>query len=449
MTTTDVTGLDRVVDLLGDLIRFDTSNYGGGESRGEREAAEWVAARLTDAGLEPVVLESAPRRASTVVRIPGRDRSAPGLMVHGHLDVVPAQASDWSVDPFAGEIRDDCLWGRGTLDMKDTVAGMLAVATTWADEGFVPPRDVVLAFVADEEDTGDLGAGFLAREHRDLFEGVTTAIGESGGGLIRLPDGGHLYGIGAGERGTAWMTLTARGPAGHGSKRQPDNAVATIARTVAALDAIAWPVRVIPAVQAFLDGVGERLGVRVDPTNPASLAALGRAADLVDRTLANSLSPTMLRAGYKANVIPTEATATVDGRILPGLEDEFFAAVDAVLPPTVTRAFASRTYPVAADPASPEFAAMTASLLRADPGATVVPSLLGGGTDAKAFSSIGIACYGFTPQRFPESFGDGEPLVHGVDERVPLESLHWGVRVFDDYLRSDPYHSATVPEESA
>ena len=446
MTVAPSTDLDRVVDLCADLIRFDTSNFGGGESRGEREAAEYVATALSDAGYDPVVLESEPRRASTVVRIPGRDRTAPGLLVHGHLDVVPAEAADWSVDPFAAEVRDDCLWGRGALDMKDMDAGMLAIATSWAAEGFVPPRDIVLAFVADEEDTGALGAGFLAHDHAGLFEGVTAGIGESGGGLLRLPDGSHLYGIGAGERGTAWMTLTARGTAGHGSRRQPDNAVATLARAVAGLDAIDWPTRVIPIVQTFLDGVAHQLGVEVDPDDPATLETLGEARFLVDRTLSNSLSPTMLAAGYKANVIPSEATATVDGRILPGLEDEFFAAVDAILPATVTRSFASRTHPVAADHTSAEFAAMAAALHRADPGSLVVPFLLGGGTDAKAFSTLGIACYGFTPQRFPTAFGDGESLVHGVDERVPLDSLRWGVRVLDDFLRSDP---TAPPEETA
>lgn len=425
---------DAVADCA-TLIGFDTSNFGGGDSRGEREAAEWVAAQLTDCGYEPEVYESAPRRASTVVRIAGRDRLAPGLVVHGHLDVVPAEASDWSFDPFCGEIRDGMVLGRGALDMKGMDAMMLAFARDLARTGERPARDVVLAFVADEEDTGEYGANFLIREHADLFEGVTTAIGESGGGLTVLPDGSPLYAVGTGERGTAWMTLRARGTAGHGSRPNPDNAVATLARTVAALADIDWPVRLIPTVRAFLDGVGERLGITVDPADPASLARLGDAYPLIERTLANSLNPTMLNAGYKVNVIPSEAVAHVDGRILPGLEDEFFATVDAVLPEGVVREFDSHTSPVGSSHETPAFAAMAAAIRQHDPDALVLPFVLGGGTDAKAFARLGIDCYGFMPGRAPADF-PAERYVHGVDEQIPVDSLEFGVDVLSTFCRA-------------
>ena len=165
------------------------------------------------------MLESEPTRASTVVRIPGVDPAAPALLVHGHLDVVPANAADWSFDPFCGEVRDGAVWGRGALDMKDMDAMMLAVVRGWARSGFRPPRDIVLAFVADEEDTGEYGAGFLVNKHPELFEGVQTAIGESGGYAVHLPNGGRLYPVATGERGSAWMRLTAHGAAGHGSRK--------------------------------------------------------------------------------------------------------------------------------------------------------------------------------------------------------------------------------------
>ncbi len=426
-----------VVDDCARLIRFDTSNYGDGKSNGEREAAEWVAGELTDCGYEPVVLESEPGRASTVVRIAGTDPSLPALLVHGHLDVVPAAAQDWSFDPFGGEVRDGHVWGRGALDIKNLDAMMLASARNFARRGERPQRDIVLAFVADEEDTGRYGAGFLAQQHRELFDGVVSAIGESGGGLIRLPDGSGLYAIATGERGSAWMKLTARGTAGHGSRRVPDNAVAVLARTVAALAAIEWPVREIPTVRALLSGVGERLGVEVDPRDPASLARLGDAAKLVERTLSNSLSPTMLEAGYKVNVIPSEAVAHVDGRILPGLEEEFFATVDALLPPGVTREFDSWAAPVGSSHESAEFALMADAVRAYDPDGLVLPYVMGGGTDAKAFGAIGIDCYGFTPGRLPAGF-PVDKYVHGVDERVPVDDLQFGVRVFDTYLRSAP-----------
>ncbi|HEY8300812.1 MAG TPA: M20/M25/M40 family metallo-hydrolase [Jatrophihabitans sp.] len=432
-----------VVDVCATLIRFDTTNFGGNDARPERPAAEWVATRLSDAGYDPKILESSPGRASTVVRIPGSDRNAPALLAHGHLDVVPAHAADWQRDPFAGEVVDDpvsgpSVWGRGALDMKDMDAMLLAVALGFARDGFVPPRDIVLAFVADEEDTGAYGAGFLAAEHRELFDGVTTAIGESGGHRIVLPGGAHLYPVATCERGTAWMRLTARGPAGHGSRPAPQNAIATLARALTRIADHRWPTRLIPAVQALLDGAAGHLGVPADADDPAVLEALGDVAGLITRTARNSLNPTMMQAGYKANVIPSEATAVVDGRILPGTEDEFFATVDELLGPDITREFVSFTQPVGTTHESAEFAAIASAIRAHDPDAVVLPYCLGGGTDAKAFTSIGINCYGFAPGVFPHGFAAGD-YVHGIDERVPILSLHAGVRMVDAYLRSDPH----------
>ncbi|MDN5855796.1 MAG: M20/M25/M40 family metallo-hydrolase [Actinomycetia bacterium] len=428
---------DEVVDLCSQLIRFDTQNFGGGESHGERECAEWVAERLTDAGYSPVVLESEPTRASTVVRIAGADPTADALLVHGHIDVVPANAADWSVDPFGGEVTDGAIWGRGALDMKDMVAMMLTVAQSFARTGTVPPRDIVLAFVADEEDTGELGAGFLVREHADLFEGVRTAIGESGGSTVHLPDASRLYPIATGERGSAWMNLTARGSAGHGSRPNSDNAVATLVNVLDRLAAYDWPASPPPPVRRLIDGLQAHLGVEIDINDPSTLAKLGDAARLVRPTLANSLNPTMLRAGYKHNVIPSEAVAGVDGRIVPGAEDEFFAVVDSICGSAVTRDFANHSSPVSASHESTEFAAMADALRTHDPEAVVLPFCMGGGTDAKLFSRLGIACYGFAPGRTPVGFNPDE-YVHGVDEHVPVDSLTFGTRVLESYLQSRP-----------
>jgi acetylornithine deacetylase/succinyl-diaminopimelate desuccinylase-like protein len=434
-TTSTATLISETVQFCSELIRYDTSNFGAGDSRGERAAAEYVATQLADAGYQPIVLESAPGRASTVVRIAGADRSAAGLLIHGHLDVVPAAAADWSFDPFSGEIRDGAIWGRGALDMKDMDAMMLAVARGFARDGVQPTQDLVLAFVADEEDTGEYGAGFLVREHADLFEGVTTGIGESGGYAMHLPDGSRLYPIATGERGSAWMNLTARGPAGHGSRPNPANAVATLAAAVTRLAEYQWPVHLIPTVAALIDGLGRHLGIDIDPADPASLEQLGEAGPLVAATVSNTLSPTLLSAGYKHNVIPSEATAGIDGRILPGLEPEFFATVDELLGPSVTREFASYAAPVAASHETAEFAAMAAAVQAHDPGALVLPFCMAGGTDAKAFNELGIACYGFSPGYTPPGFAYSS-YVHGVDERVLVDSLAFGVQVLDDFLRS-------------
>jgi acetylornithine deacetylase/succinyl-diaminopimelate desuccinylase-like protein len=407
------------------LVRFDTTNYGDGKSNGEREAAEWVAGQLQDAGYLPAMIEAEPGRASTVVRIAGRDRAAPALLVHGHLDVVPAAPEDWSVDPFGGEVRAGAVWGRGALDMKAMDAAMLAVALGWARAGYVPPRDVVLAFVADEEDNGQFGAGYLVREHAALFAGVTSAIGESGGYSVHLPDGRRLYPIACAERGTARIKLTARGTAGHGSRPNPANAVAALARAVARVADHRWPHHVIPAVQALLDGLG---------ATPSDLLTLGDAGRLLEATLSNTLNPTMLHAGYKVNVVPSEAVAWLDGRVLPGTAGEFFGTLDRLVEPGVACEVTTYAPPVETPHDTPEFAAMAAAVRAHDPDALVLPFCAGGGTDAKAFSTLGMACYGFAPARWPAGFAHWN-YVHGVDERVPIESLVFGAAVLDTYLR--------------
>ncbi|MEO7288913.1 MAG: M20/M25/M40 family metallo-hydrolase [Jatrophihabitantaceae bacterium] len=419
------------------LIQFDTSNFGGGEARGERAAAEWVAEQLTDCGYRPELFESEPGRASTVVRIPGRSSTAPALLVHGHLDVVPAAEADWSFDPFAGQVRDGAVWGRGALDMKDMDAMMLSVARGFAADGFVPPRDLVLAFVADEEDTGQYGAGFLVERHPELFEGVRAAVGESGGYATHLPDGSRLYPIAAAERGSAWLRLTAHGVAGHGSRRNPNNPVSHLARALSRLADHEFPVRLSPAVAALISGLERQLGIRIDPADPASIGQLGEAARLVQSTVANSVNPTMLAAGYKANVIPGQASAVVDGRIVPGATEEFLAEVDRLLGEHVSREFVSFSEPVGTEHDSAEFRTMSAAISRHDPAALVLPFCMSGGTDAKAFAQLGIACYGFAPGRTPAGLEHWN-YVHGVDEHVLIDSLRFGVRVLDSYLRTDP-----------
>ena len=410
-----------VVSVCADLLRFDTTNHGAGDSEGEREAAEYVAAFLDDVGVSSKILEPAPRRSNVVARIPGTDPDLPALLVQGHLDVVPADASDWSVPPFAGEIRDGCLWGRGAVDMKDFVAMVLAAVA----DGVRPRRDIVLAFVADEEDRGDFGAHWLVAEHPELFEGCAAAISESGGYTYHVPaaDGRkvRLYPVGTAERGTAHLLLTARGRAGHGSRPNDENAVT---RLVGALHRIAgnrWPVSLTPTVRAFLERTGAALGVAVDLSDvDGTVAALGPAGALVVPTVRNSTTPTMLEAGYKVNVIPSTASAQVDVRVLPGTEEALLAEIDGLLGEGVTREFVAHQPPVQAPVDSVWFDAMAAALRAEDPEAVVVPYCMGGGTDAKAFAQLGIDCYGFAPLWLPEGF-PYRAMAHGVDERVPVD----------------------------
>ncbi len=429
----EATGQDEVAALCSDLIRIDTTNPGDHSGPGERTAAEWAAALLADAGLEPAVLESHPGRASVVARISGTDPGRPALLIHGHLDVVPADAADWRVHPFSGEVQGDCVWGRGAVDMKDMDAMILAVIRQRLREGRRPPRDVVLAFLADEEAGGTYGARWLVDNHPDLFEGVTEAIGEVGGFSATI-GGRRIYPIQTAEKGLAWMRLTARGTAGHGSMLQPDNAVTEIAETVARIGRHEWPVRLTPSVTAFLAEAADALGIDFTPdTAEEVLAKLGPITRMVGATLTNIANPTVLKAGYKVNVVPQAATADVDGRFLPGHEEEFLAEVDELLGTGVKREFIQHDIALETTFDGDLCAAMTGALLAEDPGARIVPYCLSGGTDAKSFSRLGIRCFGFSPLRLPADL-DFAGMFHGVDERVPVESLRFGVRVLDEFL---------------
>jgi len=422
-----------VAGLASDLIRIDSTNTGGDDGPGERAAAEHVAALLAEVGLEPTILESRPKRASVITRIEGTDPSRPALLIHGHLDVVPAEPADWRVHPLSGEIADGCLWGRGAVDMKDMDAMMLAVFRQRLREGRRPPRDIVLAFVADEEAGGQHGAGWLVDNHPGLFDGVTEAIGEVGGFSATI-GGQRLYLLQTAEKGIAWMRLTARGTAGHGSMLRPDNAVTELAEAVARIGRHHWPVRLTAAVTAFLEAAADALGMTFDPDQPAAvLAELGPLARMVGATLQNTANPTMLNAGYKVNVVPESASAQVDGRFLPGHEEEFLAEIDKLLGSGVKREFVTRNIALETTFDGALCDAITAALLRADPGSKVVPFCMSAGTDAKSFSRLGIRCFGFTPLRLPPEL-DFSGLFHGVDERVPLSALEFGTEVLDNFV---------------
>src|SRR4051812_14502859 len=320
-----------VASLCQELIRIESVNFGDGSGPGERAAAEYVASKLSEVGLDVGIYESEPGRASAVARIPGADSSRGALLIHGHIDVVPAFADQWTLPPFAGEIRDGCIWGRGAVDMKDTDAMVLAVIRQWMREGTVPPRDIVLAFVADEEAGGKYGARYLVDNHADLFEGCTEAISEVGGFSLTVA-GKRLYAIETAQKGMAWMRLTAHGRAGHGSMIAEDNAVTALCEAVARLGAHQFPIRMTKTMQAFLDEIADLFGITLDPDDmEATIAQLGSMARMIGATLRNTANPTMLTAGYKTNVIPGEAHAIVDGRFLPGYEDEFLEQVKEIV----------------------------------------------------------------------------------------------------------------------
>ncbi|HET6653327.1 MAG TPA: M20/M25/M40 family metallo-hydrolase [Nocardioides sp.] len=426
------------VEICRDLIRIDTTNFGDGSGAGERKAAEHVAALLDEVGIGSELFEGKPGRTNVVARWgggskgPSAGREDP-LLLHGHLDVVPAEADDWRVHPFSGEIQDGYLWGRGAVDMKDFDAMLLSVVRARARAGAEPARPTVLCFTADEEAGGHNGAEQIVLQRPDLLEGCREGIGEVGG-FSATVRGQRFYLIEAAEKGMAWMRLTASGNAGHGSMRHPDNAVTRLAEAVARIGTYDWPVRLTPSMQVLLSAVGEVAGTEATPENAEALVEeFGSATRMLGAVIRNTTNPTMLEAGYKVNVVPGEATAHVDGRFLPGHDDEFFATLADLVGEGIDIDFVSKQAGLETTFDGDLVDAMTSSLLAEDPEARVAPFLMSGGTDAKHWDKLGIRCFGFTPLRLPADL-DFTALFHGVDERVPTDALEFGARVFDRFL---------------
>jgi acetylornithine deacetylase/succinyl-diaminopimelate desuccinylase-like protein len=430
VVTASNTAQDEAVDLLGELIRINTSN----PTHVERPAAEWVAAKLDEVGIASQIIEAAPGRASTVARIQGSDPSRAPLLIHGHLDVVPADASEWSVDPFAGEVRDGYVWGRGAIDMKDMDAMVLALVRDWARTGRKPPRDIVLAFVSDEEAGGRQGAHYLVDNHRDLFADCSEAVSEVGGFSISLGENARAYLIQTAEKGINWLRLKAVGRPGHGSMVHADNAVTRLAEAVSRIGAYEFPVVLTDTVRATIEGLAAVTGMDLDPDNVEDwMPKLGPAARMIGATIRNTANPTMLDAGYKANVIPSRAEATIDARFLPGQEDALLSTIDELLGDSVTREFIVQDIAVETGFDGALVDAMSAALRAEDAGAHPMPYLMSGGTDAKSFSTLGMRCFGFSPLLLPPDL-DFMALFHGIDERVPVDGLKFGVRVLDRLL---------------
>lgn len=432
--------VDEVVDLVSKLIQFDTSNTGDpSTTRGERECALWVAEQLHEVGyVTEYVEDGAAGRGNLVARLAGSNPARGALLIHAHLDVVPAEAADWSVHPFSGMVKAGYVWGRGAVDMKDMAGMMIAVARHLKRQNIVPPRDLVFAFVADEEAGSQFGAQWLVEHRPDLFDGVTEAIGEVGGFSLTLPhrNGGdrRFYLIETAEKSLAWMRLTARADPGHGSFIHDRNAVTSVAEAVARLGEHKFPLVIHDSVSQLLAAIAEETGRGFEGEDLApAVARLGPISRIIAATLRDTVNPTMLRAGYKANVVPASAEAVVDCRIMPGRRGAFEATVDELIGPEVTREWIADMPPYETTFDGALVEAIKSSVLAADPEARVVPYMLSGGTDAKAFARMGIRCFGFAPLRLPPDL-DFAGLFHGVDERVPVSGLEFGVQVLNDLL---------------
>ncbi len=426
---------EEAIRICQELIRIPSVNFG--EGKGDEEAvAKYIVASLAEVGIDAKIYESAPKRCNVIARIKGRNPDKPGLVVHGHIDVVPANAADWSIDPFAGEIKDGCIWGRGAVDMKNVDAMILAIVRDWAQRGYAPERDIVLAFFADEEAGMTFGSRWMTANHPEVFAGCTEAISEVGGFSVTVADGKRLYFIEAAQKGIHWMKLTAQGRAGHGSMMNDENALTALTEAVAKIGRYEWPQRYTKTVKDLFKEVARVTGKVYDEKDLRPLLTeIGSTARMIGATLQNTANPTMLEAGYKANVIPGTASAVIDGRFLPGYEAELNETVRSIVGPDILIETVSHDIALEVDFDAPLVDAMKAAILTHDPEGIPVPYLMSGGTDNKALSEIGIVGYGFSPLRLPADL-DFMSLFHGVDERVPIDGMRFGVRVLSDFLES-------------
>jgi len=424
---------DDVVKLCQELIQIPSVNFGEGKGD-EKAAAEYVAAKMKEVGIASKIYESAPNRCSVVARIEGKDKSKPGLVVNGHLDVVPANAADWSVDPFSGAIKDGCIWGRGAVDMKNMDAMILAVIRLWAKHNYQPERTIVIVFFADEEAGGIYGSRWMAEKHPEVFAGCSETVSEVGGFSLTLLSGKRVYAIEASQKGIEWMKLTAEGVAGHGSMVNNANAVTRLSEAIAKIGNYTWPQRITKTSDLFFQKISEISGKPYDKNNLQPLIdEVGPMGKMIGATLCNTTNPTMLEAGYKANVIPQSASAVVDGRTLPGYEKELLDTVRSLVGEHVKVESLVSDIPLEVEFGGPLVDAMIAAIKSEDPEGIPIPYLLSGGTDNKALAKLGIVGYGFSPLKLPPDL-DFTGLFHGTDERVPVDSLQFGARTLFHFL---------------
>jgi acetylornithine deacetylase/succinyl-diaminopimelate desuccinylase-like protein len=425
--------LESTAAIARDLIRFDTTNYGEGVAKGETEAAEYIGAAFEAMGLSPTYIDAAPGRTTVLTRIPGADPTKPALVVHGHTDVVPADPANWSVDPFEGVIREGLLWGRGAVDMKNMDAMILTALQDILGAGQQPARDLIVAFFSDEENGGVFGSHYVVDEHPELFAGATEAISEVGGYSITVGDQ-RAYLMQTGEKALVWIKLIARGTAAHGSRIIHDNAVTKLAEAVVALGRREWPIALTETTTQLVDELAKLLGVDATAIGPDAVAlAIGTAGGFIQATLHTTSNPTLLKAGYKHNVIPDYAEALIDIRTLAGDEDRVLAEVQAIVGPDIEIVVLHRDIGLENPFSGPLIETVLETLGRHDPDAVVLPYLLSGGTDNKALKKLGIAGYGFAPLKLPPEL-DFPGMFHGVDERVPLDALVFGRKVLGDLL---------------
>jgi acetylornithine deacetylase/succinyl-diaminopimelate desuccinylase-like protein len=399
------------LEYLRALIRFDTTNPPGNE----RVATDFLAARLGAEGIASVVLEKEPARANLVARL--RGGGEPPLLLSSHTDVVPVEAARWTRAPFGAEVAEGCVWGRGAIDMKAKGAMDLGLMLALGRAGAALNRDLVLAAVADEEAGSELGARFLVERHPELVR-AGWVLNEAGGFTLHL-GGRRYYPIQVAEKGYVTVKMTVSGPPGHGSIPRSDSAIAALAELMVRINRTPMRVRLTPLMRRTL----EQLGI-----NPQSPPPLFRAM------MANTVVPTILRAGYKDNVIPGEASVVLDGRTLPGeTAESLLGELREIVGPEPAFEVLKCAPPAEGSADTQLFRLIACQVELADPGALAVAWMLPGATDSKFYAQLGATCYGFAPVRIGLRMPYGA-LYHGNDERIPIDGFLWGLRLYAEVV---------------
>lgn len=426
----------RPSELLQNLIRFNTTNPPGHELA----CVQYINDLLQAAGVETTILAKDEKRPNLIARLPGNG-TAPPLLMQGHVDVVTTANQTWQQEPFGGELIDGMIWGRGALDMKGGVAMMVAAFLKMQMEGNTPPGDLILTILSDEEVGGDFGAKFLVEAHPEQFENVQFAIGEFGGFTMQLA-GQTFYPIMVAEKQICSLELTMRGPGGHGSSPIQGGAMAKLGHILTRLDQAHLPVHITPEVRAMYSAIAANVPfptslILRQVLNPrlasTTLKLMGDMRQQFDALLRHTVSPTIVQGGHKINVIPSELSLQLDGRLLPGYQpqDLINELRDLLGDEVEIKVLQHDPGPPAANMAL--FETLADILRQADPNGVPIPLVLPAVTDARHFARLGIQTYGFLPMQLPPDF-NFSATIHAADERIPAAALDFGTAAIFELL---------------
>ncbi len=421
-------------ELLQSLIRFNTSNPPGDE----RDCALWIKQLFDRHSIDAQILapDSAPHRSSVVARIQGAGKSPP-LLLHGHIDVVGVQGQRWRHEPFAGRIADECVWGRGAVDMKGGLAMMIHALLRARKATQPPPGDIIMAAVADEEMGGESGAKFLVQQHSHLFKDVIHALGEIGGFTIHIRNR-RFYPIMVAEKHICRIRVVFRADGGHGSQIHLDTAISKAAEAIKCLEKRGSALQITDTTREMMLSIASALpfpssiAMRMAASNATAGIALrlmnGVSARMLEPMMRNTINPTIIKGGNQENALPAEVSMLLDCRLLPNADQQDIVrdvrrVIGAEPEIKVTR------YDAGPPPADLALMPFLAEILeRSDPGAKAIPFMVAGGTDAKWFATIGIDTYGFTPMLLPPEM-PFMSLFHGANERIPVKALEFGAEL--------------------